>query len=27
MEGAYEKRGADIGGWKGSFQLVTLNYE
>lgn len=27
MEGAYEKRGAHIGGWNGSFQLVTIHYE
>ena len=27
MEGAYEKRAGNIGGWKRSFQLATLNYE
>ena len=27
MEGAYEKRAADVVGWKRSFQLATLNYE
>ena len=27
MEGAYEKRVGNIGGWKRSFQLAMINYE